>query len=411
MNNTLIRLTAGLASVLTAASLSVAGAATLVGYAELPADTFEPGPPSGAWSGGLRGTPRFPSQPVQGFSGVQFARDGAYWFLSDNGFGAKNNSEDYLLRIHRLALTARTTPTGAGKVTVGDFIQLRDPDRKVPWQIVNEASTDRLLTGSDFDVEGFVFAPDGTLWVGEEFGPYVLHFSADGKLLDAPIATPDLAAPADKPAEVRSPQNPAFALGASSSAANLPASGGFEGFNLSADGKTLYALLEKTVTGDTPGQIRLHTIDLATLKWTLAGRYLLDDPTNSIGDMTPVNDQEWLVLERDQGSGDTAKNKRVYKISLSDRNADGTYRKTLVADLMNLADPQGLAPSTVGGVFKFPYVTIENIIVIDANTILVANDNNYPGTGGRGKDVKDANEMLWIRLDAPLTLAPSVGRK
>ncbi len=55
-----------------------AQAVTLAGYAELPADTFAAGPASGAWSNGLRGQPRFQGQPVQGFSGVQFARDGTY---------------------------------------------------------------------------------------------------------------------------------------------------------------------------------------------------------------------------------------------------------------------------------------------------------------------------------------------
>jgi glycerophosphoryl diester phosphodiesterase len=47
--------------------------------------------------------------------------------------------------------------------------------------------------------------------------------------------------------------------------------------------------------------------------------------------------------------------------------------------------------------------------VVDANTILVANDNNYPGTGGRGADVKDRNEMIWLKLEKPLTLGAGVG--
>ncbi|MFD1732022.1 glycerophosphodiester phosphodiesterase family protein [Deinococcus malanensis] len=179
---------------LLALALSSAQAATLVGYAELKADTFAAGPASGAWNAGLRGEARFPSQPVQGFSGVQRDPSGqGFLFLSDNGFGARNNSADYLLRLHRVALTPATTARRAGQVSVGSFIELRDPDRKVPWQIVNEASPERRLTGADFDVEGFAIAPDGTLWVGDEFGPYLLHFSADGRLLEAPIGTPNLA--------------------------------------------------------------------------------------------------------------------------------------------------------------------------------------------------------------------------
>ena len=387
-----------------------ASAVTLVGFAELPADTFAAGPDSGAWNNGVRGEVRFKGQPVQGFSGVQFGKDGTFWFLSDNGFGAKNNSADYLLRLYNLTLTQGSKDAVRGEVKVGNFIQLSDPDRKVPWLIVNEARQERLLTGADFDVEGFAFAPDGTLWVGDEFGPYLLHFSADGKLLEAPIVTPDLAAPADKPAEVRSPQNPAFSQGVASSGANLPASGGFEGFTIAPNGKTAYALLEKTVAGDPAGQIRLHAFDLADKKWSLAGRYALDQGGEAIGDITPVNDTELLVIERDNKQDTEAKVKRIYKIDVTDRNADGTFKKTLVADLMDIKDPSGLAPDSKNGVLTFPYFTIENIIVLDRNTILVANDNNYPATGGRGKDVKDQNQFIWLKLDEPLNLAAGVGR-
>ncbi len=41
--------------------------------------------------------------------------------------------------------------------------------------------------------------------------------------------------------------------------------------------------------------------------------------------------------------------------------------------------------------------------------LLVANDNNYPATGGRGKDVKDNNQMIWLKLPTALTLAAGVG--
>ena len=40
-----------------------------------------------------------------------------------------------------------------------------------------------LLTGADFDVESIARMDDGSFWVGEEFGPYLLHFSAQGVLL------------------------------------------------------------------------------------------------------------------------------------------------------------------------------------------------------------------------------------
>ena len=165
----------------------------LKGFASLPADTFAPGPQSGAFITGTtndRTTP-FSSQPVQGFSAVQFADlYGNYWFMPDNGYGAKANSADFLLRIYKVNPSFQGLG-GDGTVKVGNFIQLSDPDRKFGSKIVNDTTTDRLLTGADLDIESFNIAKDGTIWIGEEFGPYTAHFDANGKLLDAPIATPN----------------------------------------------------------------------------------------------------------------------------------------------------------------------------------------------------------------------------
>jgi glycerophosphoryl diester phosphodiesterase len=165
---------------------------TLQGFASLPADTFAEGTPAGNGISANGRTGPFPGQPVQGFSGVQFADENHFWFLPDNGFGAKNNSADFLLRIYQVDPSLQgAEAAGDGSVTVGNFIQLRDPDNKIPFEITN-ATGDRRLTGADFDIESFVIAKDGTIWVGEEFGPFLLHFDATGKLLDAPIATPNL---------------------------------------------------------------------------------------------------------------------------------------------------------------------------------------------------------------------------
>jgi glycerophosphoryl diester phosphodiesterase len=389
----------------------------LVGFAVLPADTFAEGPASGQYTGtgGKLDAPRFQGQPVQGFSAIQFGDAGSYWVMPDNGYGAKYNSIDYLLRLYNISLEPKTAQGGAGTVKVNRFIQLRDPDKKVPFFIVNESSPERLLTGFDFDIESFVVARDGTIYVGEEFGPYVLHFSADGRLLSAPVPTPDFGAGKDPTKDfVRSPNNPAV-LSASPnpgamSTANLPGSKGFEGMAMNPGKTKLYPMLEGSVASDTPGLLRIHDFDLATSRYTgLVGFYKLEDPSYAIGDMATVNDNEYLVLERDNGSGATARFKRVYKIDLSKKDAQGVVQKELVADLMNITDTRNLGSSTQNGVFTFPFVTIEDIVVLNANTVLVANDNNYPGTGGRGADVKDPNEFIWLRLEKPLTLAPGIG--
>ncbi|PAX54907.1 phytase [Brunnivagina elsteri] len=176
-------------------TLSAAPKVSLKGFASLPADTFADGPKSGAFITGTTNgrTVPFDKQPVQGFSGVQVADQNSFWFLADNGFGAKANSADFLLRLYRVDPSFQGfEANGDGTAKVLGNIQLSDPNKKVPFKIVNETTSDRLLTGADFDIESFNFAEDGSIWIGDEFGPYLLHFDATGKLLDAPIPTPNV---------------------------------------------------------------------------------------------------------------------------------------------------------------------------------------------------------------------------
>ena len=179
---------------------------TLTGFASLPADTFAEGPSSGHYISAANGrTPPFAGQPVQGFSAVLDNGDGTYLAMSDNGFGAMENSADYHLRAYIINPDFKTAIGGSGAIGVEGFIEFKDPDKKIPFPIVNHFSEQRILTGADFDIESIQRAPDGSYWIGDEFGPFLLHTSADGVVLEAPIPLPDFDNPGQ---ELRAPQNP-----------------------------------------------------------------------------------------------------------------------------------------------------------------------------------------------------------
>ena len=190
--------------------------------------------------------------------------------------------------------------------------------------------------------------------------------------------------------------------------ANLGGSKGFEGMAINPDKTNLYPLLEGTVVGDPMGSLRLYQFDLASQKYEgIVGRYKLDNPNYAIGDMTVINANEYLVIERDNNQSDAAQFKKVFKIDLSQKDGNGFFAKEEVADLLNIRDFKDLNKDG-NTTYKMPFVTIENVLVIDESTILVANDNNYPFSIGRPGSI-DNTEMVILGLSEPLKLDPRVG--
>ncbi|RYI91124.1 MAG: hypothetical protein EON47_21300, partial [Acetobacteraceae bacterium] len=137
----------------------------------------------------------FTGQAIQGFSGIKPVEGapGAYWVLTDNGFGNKRNSPDALLMLHRIRPDFRS-----GQVAVEQTIFLSDPDRRIPFRIAHEGTERRYLTGSDFDPESIQPTADG-FWIGEEFGPFLIRLDREGRVQQViettiegrPIRSPD----------------------------------------------------------------------------------------------------------------------------------------------------------------------------------------------------------------------------
>ena len=429
--------------------------ATLAGHAILPAATFV-APPEGAPAGfaisgrftgagnarndqagsmpgdtgpayGSRRTGLslpFNGQPVQGFSGIKpvVGEPGAYWVLTDNGFGNRRNSPDAMLMFHKVRPDFRT-----GQVTVERTIFLSDPNRVVPFHITTDPSPTRFLTGADFDPESIQPMADGSFWIGEEFGPFLLHVDAQGRVLRVVETTLD-----GQP--LRSPDNPAFGVPASPTQGvpfRVRRSGGYEGMAAAPDGSRLYALLEQPLFAPGSDQpegafLRILEFDTARAAWTgRTMRYRLEQGATAIGDFNMIDDRRALIIERDNGEGDPglacaqgtqstaerpcfpapARHKRVYLVDLGDVDAEGFVRKIGHIDLMAIRDPDNIArqrgdrpAGAPNDRFAFPFFTIEDVAMVDADTIIVANDNNLPFSAGRHLTRADDNEFILLRV-------------
>jgi hypothetical protein len=407
----------------TAFAQPVAFDATLKAHAQLPAQTFVPAPAdapyglqmSGRFTSGERvETPYgwtnpasgiampFPGQPVQGMSGVRSLGDDRFVFLTDNGFGAKNNSSDAMLQFNFMKMD-----WDAGKVGLERTVFLSDPDRVVPFPIVNEHSESRYLTGADFDPESI--QPVGErFWIGDEFGPWLIEVDANGVVLQVIATNPG-------GVDYKSPDNQFVstpAAGTAVTGVNTGRSGGYEGMAQSIDGKTLYPLLEKAFYDEAAGSIelmdgkpviRMLEFNIADASWSDKIRYYpLDDAGNAIGDFNIIDVTRALIIERDNGEGDDGREKaaafkRIYLVDLERADANGVLEKIAYIDLMGIKDPDSIAPrGTKDGVFTFPFVTIEDVDMVDDTTIVVANDNNYPGSTGREAGRADDNEYILL---------------
>jgi hypothetical protein len=366
----------------------------------------------------------FKGQPLQGDSGIQRMADGSFWVLTDNGAGSKANSPDFMLYLNHYRMDF-----AGGRFQHLGTVFLHDPDKKVPFRIVHEGSRQRYLTGSDFDTESFQIA-GGALWIGDEFGPFLIKADLHGKVLAVYETLVDGKA-------VRSPDHPAVTTpGVPGGPVDFQVkrSKGFEGMAASPDGSRLFALLEGPVWNaeakdfekvDGKEVLRVLEFDTRAGQWT--GRfwhYPLEANGNAIGDFNLVdfasspdgNSAVGLIIERDNGEGttdracpegtrrgdcfhDVAKFKRVYKIALDQGNAGGLVRKIGYIDLLNIADPQHLSRKPLNdGVLKFPFFTIENVDVVDATHIIVGNDNNLPFSSSREPNRADDNEMILLEV-------------
>lgn len=247
-------------------------------------------------------------------------RKGEFYVITDRG-----PNTDYLNG--KKFLAPSFTPTimhfkinAEGNIEVIKYIKLKNPSGQPITGLPNPAgmgSTGEIaydangnVLGTDnygLDSESVVAAADGTFWVSDEYGPHIVHYSAEGVEM-----------------ERISP------IGVNTGTRKLPAvfakrraNRGMEGLCITPDGRTLVGTIQsmmyvpskslatnKTLT-------RIVTFDIATGQ-TKQFLYQQDGgSSDSVCDITALSNTEFLVIERDGNFGSQGGIKKVYRINIS----------------------------------------------------------------------------------------------
>jgi hypothetical protein len=210
--------------------------------------------------------------------------------------------------------------------------------------------------GLRLDPEGIRVSPRGTLFISDEYGPWIDEFSMDGRQIRR-------FAPPEKFLVTTPDGESAHELPPSNGRGRQP-NHGFEGLAITPDGTKLYAILQDPLIQDGALDAANKRIghNCRILELTLATGatrefvYTLDAPKHGVNEMLAINDHEFVVEERDNKGGTDAKFRKLFKIDISgckdvsatpslptDALASGAAAKT---EFLDFLDPKyGLAGS------------------------------------------------------------------
>jgi len=303
----------------------------LVGVGRIPASTKDKfGETFGSFSAFALQPGSWCRQADGSYAGTLFAQP-------DRGYNVTATS-NYTPRFNKIDFTLRPAPAGASVQTqvtmqIADSVKFTEADGTPLTSLDPGSNTSGTRAGFpnlpaafngrlSLDAEGIIINADGTLWISDEYGPYVWKFTADGKLMSV-IRPPEALIGKRNGSDSFASNNPG--VGQPVPAPTDPLTGrqnnqGLEGLSVSPDGKTLFTLLQSAArqdggTGGTSAvrfNTRLLAYDLTGATPTLKAEYVFQLPTFTQGTATRVaaqsellaiNNTQFLVIARDSGNG------------------------------------------------------------------------------------------------------------
>jgi len=252
-----------------------------------------------------------PHNTFGGVSGIDYdARSGAYWVASDRG--PDDGAENWSCRIHRLHIDAQP---GRSQITLQETVLLKDPLGLVfsgSSQALNHDGQSRRR----LDPEGIRLFHDG-IAVSDEYGPQLLRFDLAGNLKQA-FQVPDFFK-VNHPHQESDTEREANATGRQPNR-------GMEGLGRSADGQTLFGLMQSPLIQDSVPNPKGKRSGLLCrlIGFESSGQaccqyaYELDDPSYKLNEILAIDETRFLTIERDGKSGAKARCKKIMLIDISE---------------------------------------------------------------------------------------------
>lgn len=305
----------------------------IVGVATLPGDLRDK---TGLKEVLANGTPH---DQFGGISGLEWQSGSDLYFgLSDRG--PQDGAVDYACRFHVLRINL---PKQAGDRVTAEVLAstLLVDQKKLRFPGAADAIAAQSNRGRRLDPEGIRIDRSGDLWISDEYGPYLLRFQRDGRLVSE-TALPkswQVAQPSANPADEDK-----------NNASGRRSNRGLEGIAVTPSGRYLVGLLQSPLLQDAELDAkgkkvglnaRLVRIDLQTGKQQQFV-YRQELPNHKMHEILAINETEFLVIEQCGEPGAKATCKQVMRISLADA--------TEIADEQVL--PAGELPETIRPVAK-----------------------------------------------------------
>ena len=263
---------------------------------------------------GLTGdvAPGLPQSLLGGLSAIHYTGKGnRYCALSDRG--PRDGAVPYACRVQFLEIRVSGDQSGGLDVSLESTALLRDARGTALT-----GAADAFGAGSKrrFDPEGLAVNSEGNLFVSEEYGPSIVEFDNVGNWVH------ELTVPARF--RIAHPSASRDAEAAGNQTGRQP-NRGLEGLTLTPSGRKLIAVMQGPLIQDSrPSSngkrsginTRVLEVDVQT-GTTREFLYPLDDSRNGVSEILAINENEFLLIERDGESGSEAKFKKIIHASVA----------------------------------------------------------------------------------------------